>query len=265
MNIKELFLIELIKVQKRKAFWVTVGFYAFFGAIFLWIISQGSFSVNSEIYQGFSLPNDWMSVLGQFKLFSIIYLPVTIILLSSDEFANRTARQNIIDGLTREDYFLSKLILVFFISAVYLLLFIGLGLAVASFKQAVSHNAIRLLEINLFTSYFVLLIGYGTLALFFSFLAQNTANALVFYLLYLFLETIAAPLLSLKEATAQIPMYLPTNVFDTLIDASRFAANEVFQSTDAGKLSTLFAWTFALIYIAAINGAAFYSFKSRDL
>jgi len=269
MNIKELLIIELIKIQKRKAFWVTIGFYTFFGTLFLWIISQGALSVNGSLHQGFSLPDDWLGVLEQFNLFSTFYLPVTVILLSADEFANRTARQNIIDGLTREEYFLSKVILITFLSAVYLFIFVGLGLIFAAFKQNLSHSAIRIEEVKLFVSYFVLLIGYGTLALFFSFLTKNTANAIVLCLIYILIEAIASPLLSLKDVTAHIPLYLPTNIFDSLIEGSRFYQNQMQNNAllrpAINGHSTLYAWILTLLYIATINGAAFYSFKSRDL
>lgn len=110
MNPLTLFEIEFIKTTRRAAFWITAGIYTLFAILilsFLVFVAQ-AVSVNNQKVL-LRLPDGWASLIGLFKWFSTIYVPVTITLLVASEFTYRTARQNIIDGLSKEEFFLAKL------------------------------------------------------------------------------------------------------------------------------------------------------------
>lgn len=113
-----LFRNESIKTFKRPAFWVTYGFF-----LFIMTMEFGSdyFNARSDPERTFDLPGSWQSILGNNTDVALIFGSVLILLLIASEFSWRTARQNVIDGLSKEQFFLAKLLVVPLIG----LLFIG--------------------------------------------------------------------------------------------------------------------------------------------
>lgn len=108
-----LFSIEWLKVKQYKAFWIFLGLYAI-----------SLFSINYIVYQ-FQLD---LSKTTPFELFPyaypkvyqtiawvsgwLLYFPgMLMILIVSNEFAFKTHRQNIIDGLSRRAFIISKIIM----------------------------------------------------------------------------------------------------------------------------------------------------------
>ncbi|MYE33769.1 MAG: hypothetical protein F4X23_02830 [Gemmatimonadales bacterium] len=110
---------EWFKARKRVAFWIALGFYAFFT-----LMNHGQpFLERSE---GFRLPDIWTAVFGDESTMVVIFAALTLVLLSATEFGWRTARQNVIDGLSKSQWFWGKSLLL----PVVGLAFIGVHVAI---------------------------------------------------------------------------------------------------------------------------------------
>ncbi|MCS7013151.1 MAG: ABC transporter permease [Chloroherpetonaceae bacterium] len=236
MKVLPLIEIEFLKTTRRAAFWITAGIYTLFAILilsFLVFVPQAITFNNREVF--LRLPEGWSGMIGLFKWFSTIYVPVTITLLAASEFTYRTARQNVIDGLSKEAFFLSKLWLIVFTALLYVLIFFVSVLvfgAIGSAKQGISEPLIRWQDVDLIAAYFVVLLGYGTIAFLFSFLTRSAGAALASTLLYtIIIENIASVVFSFFDSLKTIVKYLPTRVFDDLLNPLRYDAQRLEQTT----------------------------------
>jgi ABC-2 type transport system permease protein len=275
VNLITLFQIELIKASRRMSFWVGTTIFTFFGVMYLWFVSSGSIAINGQSFSELRLPEDWVRILGQFKTFSIVYVIVTVVMLTSNEFGLKTARQNVIDGLSKEAFFVAKLELTVAVAVLYFGIFFVSGVAFGMTGSTASSGIVREQDLKLFLAYIIVLVGYGVIGLFFAFITRSTGNAMAFSLLYIFVETIAAPLLTLKKVTEPFVQYLPTRIFDSLVDPMRFLSDEDLmllkeQFEAMGRPLTVYlpmvmSISLALGYMSVIAGSAYLVFKKRDL
>ncbi len=95
---------EWFKTRKRAAFWLGLGFFAF---ITFMNHGQGFFEGEAD----FRLPDVWRDVFGDESVILLIFAGISLIMLASTEFTWRTARQNVIDGLSKTQWFWGKAML----------------------------------------------------------------------------------------------------------------------------------------------------------
>lgn len=115
---------ETLKLRKRLAFWVTMG-------LFL-LINVGShggeyFDARDDPDETFALPGAWSDIMSDDSMISLVFGAVVLILLLSSEFTWRTARQNVIDGLSKTEWFWGKAALLPIVGALFILTQIGIG------------------------------------------------------------------------------------------------------------------------------------------
>lgn len=106
--IRTLYRIELFKMLNRPATRIT---YLIFAAMVTFSTAMTYYN-NSRIedaYYGF--PNAWDFIFGLIAMPVSIFSSVLLILLVANEFDWRTSRQNIIDGLSKSQWFLAKVLL----------------------------------------------------------------------------------------------------------------------------------------------------------
>jgi ABC-2 type transport system permease protein len=294
VNPLTLFQLEFIKTSRRVAFWVAAGIFALFGILFLKLaMGTSGMKVNGQAVM-MALPNGWVDILGLFKKFSVIYVPVTIILIAASEFTYKTARQNVIDGLSKESFFAGKVQMVLLVTLMYFLIPFLLSLffhAIAD-KPAVetvaaeAESLIRSKDVGVFSAYLVCLFGYGMIALFFAFLTRSAGTGIAFCILYILTETVVVTIISnVSEALRPVLKFLPTLVLDELmkplyydadalkkmtdqIEAAKSMGQEISESQVMGILPNFeppIAFALAAGYIVVIGLGTYLLFKRRDL
>jgi ABC-type transport system involved in multi-copper enzyme maturation permease subunit len=276
--------IELLKILRRRAFWVSIGLmllimlpllYAAFGR-------GGVLIVNGQRVASIALPQGWAMLLefqgldmGQM---SRIFLPVLLAILVGSEFVFKTSRQNIIDGLTRENFFFAKvvsvLILVGTFFAIYLLLGLIFGFALV---PAAERGAafIRASDAQMMGGFVTMMMGYGLLAMLFAVAARNTGTAMGLFFFYLIVvEQLVPQLLMLKESLQPLGRalkYLPASIFQELAKPARYDAEFVLSKLQQMApppqmaIPTDVAWYCALGYIALLGAASYLILKKTDL
>jgi ABC-2 type transport system permease protein len=281
--------IEYIKTSRAVSFWVSLGIFTLFGSFILWISFHGTTVVNGQEVANMLLPRDWGRLLSQFKGLQVIFVPISLILLTASEFTFKTARQNVIDGLSKESFLISKLLTTLALTLLYFLLTLILGIlfnlgASTTDSAGTARAFISLNDLFLFSSYFVALFGYASLGVFFAFLTRSAGSAIAFYILYLVLEGLAGGLLQFSSTLKPIVKFFPTKVFDDLVNQFRFDAeslaqfqSQLKQAEEMGQtipdtiyaqlpqFETEVAFLIVALYVALIGGATYLLFKQRDL
>src|SRR6202008_1787302 len=116
----ELLKIDLKKMVNYRTFWVVCGLYfltlAFVTAsgmeILKWLASKGAefgADININRIPLYHFPDVWQNLLYISGFFKIVIGIMTVISITN-EYTYRTIRQNIIDGLSRWEFLLSKIL-----------------------------------------------------------------------------------------------------------------------------------------------------------
>lgn len=147
-----------------------------------------------------------------------ILLAVVIVSMVSNEYSYRTLKQNLIDGLSKKEFILSKFYTLVFLSlASTLLLFIVsfiLGLSYSNYTEL----DIVFRDLEYLIAYFVKLVGFFSLCMFFSVLVRKSAFALGFLFLLFILETILSSYFSYGKPELEfLNQFLPLEAMANLI------------------------------------------------
>lgn len=223
--------------------------------------------------QGFyNFPEIWnftTYTLGFFKVF----LGCIIVFSICQEFSNRMFKQNIIDGLSKKEFLLSKILTILVFSGVStLILFVATFLLGKNYSES---------QENIFTEvffvghYFVELFLFFCFLMFLSFLFRKSVFVFLGYFVWLIVENVLHAVEQFSKFDEANPKsiidktfisdYLPLNSFSQLIPApfrrtnfaKMFGAEYQFEY----PLDSLFA---ALFWIAVFIFGSYYILKKRD-
>lgn len=266
--------IELFKLMhSRSAKIMTILYFSLFlSAALLSTIKFDIGPLNFRLAdQGiYNFPYTW-HFMSFFVAFLKIILAIVIVSMMSSEYTNRTLKQNLIDGLSKKEFILSK----FYVSVLYalcstLLLFVVtliLGLIFSDYDEI----QIIFSDLEYIGGYFVKLLGFFSLCLFLGLLVKRSAFALGFLFLLWIIEGILTG--SLRETnfefiTDYTPLMSMWNLIPepiTRLDVINSAAKQLnaeiirdYSVSWASVISVL-GWTFLCVY------GAFAILKKRDL
>lgn len=187
------------------------------------------------------------------------------------------ARQPLAAGLPRPAFVTTKLLVLVAVAFLFwaLSLLIGLGAALIATPTGVWASAVRVQDLQLFGGYLLALLGYGAASLLLAFLLRSTAAALITLGLYVAaVDTGLGSFLSVSDRYAFIARFLPTRVFDALMNPARYnvatlaAVRARFAAADVPfpeMTSTTALYAVALGYIAILFAATYVAFARRDL
>ena len=188
--------IEFKKVANNKVFWILLGLYALIlGTIFFSIQTViNEFMVDAgkkapipvskiSLYEFPAIWQNLTYLAGYFKMI----LAIIIIIFITNEFSYRTIRQNIITGLSRWDFLVSKLLMVAVISiaATLFLFIIGLILGLTNTPEVKFSMMFENL-VFVFT-YFLELFAFMNFALLLGILAKRSGFTIGILFLYFYI------------------------------------------------------------------------------
>jgi ABC-type transport system involved in multi-copper enzyme maturation permease subunit len=202
-----------------------------------------------------------------------------VVLLVANEFTWRTARQNVIDGLSKEAWFAGKLLLVPVLALVVLLVLMTSGAVIASLgtDPPRTEPLLRGADMRQIAAYFLSLIGFGSFAFLVATSVRAAGPALGAFFAYFFIaETLIRAFLSeLTGRANRFAQYLPGVIFNELLDRRlwdpEYAARraEVLSrslrppTVSPLELETIIGFTVA--YIGAFVALSWYLHRKRDL
>lgn len=276
MRIGLLLRIETLKATRRFAAVVTL---LSFGGISALIVGERYYTGLRHPEQAFRFPDAWSGVLGSIGPLPAIFGAVALILLITSEFTWKTARQNVIDGLSKDEFFVAKLLLHPLVGACFLGLLLALVVVLAALGtdfSALSTSVIRPVDLAHLGGVVVTTLGYTSLAFLAAFLARSSGPAMGLFFLYIaFVEQLLGGLMSrLGETATKAAEYLPRQVFDALVSRRQFdleAQREAVEAAmKAGREIPTWHPTSTLLLIAsawimAFLALAYWSYRRRDL
>ncbi len=125
-------------------------------------------------------------IAAQFKFF----LAIIIVSMMANEYSNGTLKQNLIDGLNKKEFVLSKfltVVLFALISTIYIVIItLILGYSFSSYNE----TEIVMMDLEYVFAYFLKLVGFFSFCLFLGILVKRSAFALGFLFVWFIFECI---------------------------------------------------------------------------
>lgn len=195
---KRLLFIELQKIWKNKAskvltitYFVLLSFIALFASI---KFNLGPIKFHLAEMGIFNFPYIW-----HFNTYiaSILkfFLAIVIVSMMANEYSYGTLKQNLIDGLSKKEFVISKfltVVLLSFLSTIFVFIMsLILGLSFSSYTEF----AIICSDLEYLFAFFVKLLGFFSFCLFLGIFVKRSAFALGFLIVWFFVEKITYGLL----------------------------------------------------------------------
>ncbi|MCF6280362.1 MAG: ABC transporter permease [Flavobacteriaceae bacterium] len=210
----------------------------------------------------------WLSATMKF------FLLLVIVSMMANEYSNKTLKQNLIDGLSKKEFILSKFYtVVVFAAASTIFVFIVsliLGLIYSDFNE----SSIIFSDLEYLVAFFIKLVGFFSFGLFLGILIKRSAFAVGAMFVWSFIEGISKGLLywKAKDYVDEIMQFFPLESMANLIKEPFTRLNTVksLASQVGEDLSKDFSvhltdivivsiWTFIFIYLS------YRLLKRRDL
>jgi ABC-2 type transport system permease protein len=192
---------------------------------------------------------------------------VTVVNLIAAEYAWRTSRQNVIDGLSRDQWFTAKLLLVPLISLLFWAIFWVLVIPVGALLAESRETLMTAGQIKGIFALLLAAIGFSTFGLFASFLTRNTAGAiaLVFGWMTLGEGMIQLILLRAGEQYMKYAAYLPIKSMGEIGELRRWAPETMHRGMSAPEIPTESLLVVVLLYIVVFTAASWALVRRQDL
>ncbi|MCW9038543.1 MULTISPECIES: ABC transporter permease [Altibacter] len=272
--------IELQKLRYNRAarvisivYFVLITFIALIASI---EFNFGSFNFRVADQGIFNFPFIWHfnSYMGALLK---IFLAIVIVSMMSNEYSYRTLKQNLIDGLSKKEFVISKFLTVLLfavISTIFLFIvsFI-LGMSFSDYKEI----GIIFSDFEYILAYFIKLVAFFSFCLFLGVLVKRSAFALGFLIIWYIIEKIIYGVLEWRlfrdsDVADTVMQFFPLEAMSNLIiepfsrlGAVQSAASQLgdafTKSYDVSPIAIAIAlaWTFLFIYWS------FLILKRRDL
>ena len=206
-----------------------------------------------------------------------LFLAIVIVSMTANEYSNKTLKQNLIDGLSKKEFILSKFLTVVLFSLVSTLFVFGVSLVLGLIFSDYNEPGIIFSDIKYLFAYFIKLTGFFSFCLFLGVLVKRSAFALGFLLIWSITEGIIYSVFKWKifkdtDIAESIMQFFPLAAMSNLIKepfsrlgAVQSAANQLGEAFDKDysvqplTILIVLAWTFLFIY------GSYYILKRRDL
>ncbi|APX99680.1 ABC-type transport system involved in multi-copper enzyme maturation permease subunit [Lacinutrix venerupis] len=271
--------IEFIKLWNNKASKVLILAYFILLSLIAGIaaikFNFGVFDFHLAEQGIFNFPFIWhfnTYVAAELKFF----LAIVIVSMVANEYSNKTIKQNLIDGLSKKEFIISKFVTVAvfaFISTLFIfILSLILGLIYSSYNE----TSIIFSDLEYLFAFFVKLLGFFSFCLFVGMLIKRSAFALGFLFIWYMFEGIVRLGLFLMESTKEyadaITQFLPLKSMSNLIEQplARLGAAKEIASMAGEDLSYDYAvhWYEIAIVLGWTAIFIFFSYRlllKRDL
>ncbi|RTY92416.1 ABC transporter permease [Flavobacterium sp. GT3R68] len=222
---KRLLSIELQKIWKNKAsrvltlsYFILLSFIALIASI---KFNIGSFQLHIAEQGIFNFPYIWHfnTYIAAFLKF---FLAIVIVSMMANEYSYGTLKQNLIDGMSKQEFIQSKFLTVvlFALGSTVFIFFMSLilGFSFSSYTEA----GIIFSDLEYLLAYFVKLVGFFSFCLFLGILVKRSAFALGFLFVWNIIEGIMKGILTFKifpdsTIAAKIMQFMPLESMSNLI------------------------------------------------
>ena len=210
--------------------------------------------------------NTYFSALFKF------FFAIVVVSMIGNEYSNKTLKQNLIDGMSKKEFILSKFYTILFFSLISSLIIFIISLILGFVYSSYNEINIIIREIEFLPAYFIKLVGFFSFCLFLGVLAKRSAFALAFLFVDFIFEWIVFGLISWKsdmELATKIQNFFPLTSMSNLIKQpfQRVAMTKFPNKNDLDydyavhfdSMLIVALWIVVFVYLS------YYLIKKRDL
>lgn len=219
----------------------------------------------------FNFPIVW-HITTYFSALFKFFFAIVVVSMIGNEYSNKTLKQNLIDGLSKREFILSKFYTIVFFSIISTLIIFILSLVLGLVYSSYNEISIIVREIEFLPAYFLKLLGFFSFCLFLGVLAKRSAFALAFLFVDFILEWIVFGLIVWKsniEMATKIQNFFPLTAMSNLIKQpfQRVAMSKFPEKNDLGYdyAVHLDSSIIVVLWTAIFILSAYYLIKKRDL
>jgi len=257
--------IEYAKLKKFHVLKILLGAYMLVVAFMMYLMDFG-LNQNPELKPIFTdtslieFPYVWGFTTYCASYCNII-LCVIIVIITCNEIQHKTMRQNIIDGMTKQQVIFGKFLLVVFLSIVATLFTFLTAFFLGGFSSGFSgfYDNIHLIFL-----YFLQTLGYFSFAFLFALIVRRPALAIICFIVYFPVETIVGFIIKLK-----VYQFFPLKIYADLTPIPFFKALLAASKDRSGASEWLLDMDhkviIASVYIVVFFAISYWVLKRRDL
>ena len=219
----------------------------------------------------FNFPMVW-HITTYFSALFKFFFAIVVVSMIGNEYSNKTLKQNLIDGLSKKEFILSKFYAIAFFSLISTLSIFCISLILGLVYSSYNEINIIIREIEFLPAYFIKLVGFFSFCLFLGVLAKRSAFALAFLFVDFIFEWIVFGLISWKSDMAlaiKVQNFFPLTSMSNLIKQpfQRVAMTKFPNKNDLDydyavhfdSMLIVALWVVVFVYLS------YYLLKKRDL
>lgn len=261
--------IDLKKLTSYRTFWVIVGLYFAMlifstasGMELLKLLDRliddfgGNFNINRVPFYHF--PDVWLNLIwfsGWLKIIPAIMVVISV----TNEYSYRTLRQNVIDGLSRGEFIVSKMLTNFVISVLSVAAIFLIGLTTGLiYSPSIKFNEV-ITDMEFLFPYFLEIFFFLSYALMLSILIKRSGLTIILLLLSQSIELILTA--NLDNHFPELVNYFPMKSIWNLIEIpyQRYFFMEIRDYLTFPTIAIVVSW------IAVFNFVAYRHLKKSDI
>jgi ABC-type transport system involved in multi-copper enzyme maturation permease subunit len=219
----------------------------------------------------FNFPMVW-HITTYFSALFKFFFAIVVVSMIGNEYSNKTLKQNLIDGLSKKEFILSKFYAIAFFSLISTLIIFCISLILGLVYSSYNEINIIIREIEFLPAYLIKLVGFFSFCLFLGVLAKRSAFALAFLFVDFIFEWIVFGLISWKSDMAlaiKVQNFFPLTSMSNLIKQpfQRVAMTKFPNKNDLDydyavhfdSMLIVALWVVVFVYLS------YYLLKKRDL
>jgi hypothetical protein len=212
-------LLEWKKLRKNKVFWaLLVAYLVFLPSSIILSKKVGIKLPLGDPDSFYTFPMIWKILGYNGNWFVFMMIGFLIVFWMTSEYRYKTFRQNTITGLTRQQYFLSKLLFVLKLCGIVTVYFALCGWVLGSYYSGQWELTNLTKGSWQFGRFFLMSLGYSSIAFFIGTLIRNSGLAVIVYISYgLIIENMIRYLIHIRIIQNTSVHYYPVNAMEDLM------------------------------------------------
>lgn len=258
-------MLDLLKIEYKKiipfrTFWVIFGLFFIFTPIVFYGAGQikiEGFPINFATMYNF--PDVWNNITYIGSWFNLL-IGMLLVILVCNEFSFKTFRQHVIDGQSKADFIVSKILLMTsfaLISTIYLFV-IG-----ALFGFVSGGGESFLTDIKYLVIYFIQSLGYMSVGLIIAVLIRSSAMSIIMFISSILAESIIRALIP-----DTIDQFFPMKIISNLTPfptPKGFMVEELRNAVIPDAMSLNTTLIVAVVYIFVFWGISYFILTKKDI
>jgi ABC-2 type transport system permease protein len=252
--------IDLKKLTSYRTFWIICGLYfitlAFAtasGMEFLKLLARTFEDFGQEINIDriplYHFPDVWLNLIWFSGCFKIV-LAIMVVISVTNEYSYRTLRQNIIDGMSRWEFLLSKILTNVLLSFMSVAMIFIIALVTGLIYSPSPAYQFIFTDLEFVIAYFLEIFFFLSYALMIGVLIQRSGLTIILLLLSQMVELIITANLD-DYVPSAIPFFPMKSIWYLIqIPYPRYAFQQIQDSLEVTSVLTVIAWTAVFNYIS---------------